>query len=34
MEDGVNVPGRGEVELGSHQGDEFRNNEGAIAFGG
>jgi hypothetical protein len=34
MEDRVNVPGRGEVELGSHWGDEFRNNEGTITFGG
>jgi hypothetical protein len=34
MEDGMNVPRRGEVELGSHRGDEFRNDKGAIAFGG
>jgi hypothetical protein len=34
MEDGMNVPGRGEVELGSYWGDKFRNNEGTIAFGG
>jgi hypothetical protein len=34
MEDGMNVPGRGEVEFGSHWGDEFRNGEGAIMFGG
>jgi hypothetical protein len=34
MEDRVNVPGRGEVELGSHRGDEFRNDKGAVPFGG
>jgi hypothetical protein len=34
MEDGVNVPRHGEVELGSHRGDEFRNDEGTVAFGG
>ena len=33
MEDGMNVPGRGEVEFGSYWGDEFRNGEGAITFG-
>jgi hypothetical protein len=34
MEDRMNVPGRGEVKLGSHRGDEFRNNERAVTFGG
>jgi hypothetical protein len=33
MEDGVNVPGRGEVELGSHGGDKFRDDEGSVTFG-
>jgi hypothetical protein len=34
MKDRMNVPGRGEVKLGSHWGDEFRNNEGAVMFRG
>jgi hypothetical protein len=34
MEDGVNVPGRGEVELGSHWGYELRNGKGAVTFWG
>jgi hypothetical protein len=34
VEDGVNVPGRGEVKLGSHWGDEFRDNEGTVTFRG
>jgi hypothetical protein len=34
MEDGMNVPGRGEVKLGSHWGNEFRNDKGTITFGG
>jgi hypothetical protein len=34
MKDRVNVPGCGEVKLGSHWGDEFRNNEGAVTFRG
>jgi hypothetical protein len=34
MKDRVNVPGRGEVKLGSHGGDEFRNEEGSISFRG
>jgi hypothetical protein len=33
MEDRVNVPRRGEVESGSHRGDEFRNGERAVSFG-
>jgi hypothetical protein len=33
MEDGVNVPGRGEVEFGSYGGNEFRNGEGSVTFG-
>jgi hypothetical protein len=32
MEDGVDVPGRGEVKLGSHGGDKFRNDEGTVTF--
>jgi hypothetical protein len=34
MEDRVDIPGRGEVELGSHRGYKFRDNEGAVPFGG
>jgi len=34
MEDGVDVPGRGEVKLGSHRGDEFRDDEGTVTFRG
>jgi hypothetical protein len=34
VEDRVNVPGCGEVELGSYWGDEFRNGKGAVMFGG
>jgi hypothetical protein len=34
MEDGMNVPGRGEVELGSHWGNEFRNGKGTVTFRG
>ena len=34
VEDGVNVPGRGEVKSGSYWGDEFRNDEGTVSFGG
>jgi hypothetical protein len=34
MKNRVNVPGRGEVEFGSHRGDKFRNDEGAVSFGG
>jgi hypothetical protein len=34
VEDRVNVPGRGEVKLGSHRGDEFRDKEGAVSFRG
>jgi hypothetical protein len=34
MKDRVNVPRRGEVKLGGHWGDEFRNDEGAIALRG
>ena len=34
MEDGVNVPRRGEVKLGSHRRDEFRDGKGAVAFRG
>jgi hypothetical protein len=34
MENRVNVPGCGEVESGGHRGDEFRNDEGAVSFGG
>jgi hypothetical protein len=33
MEDGMNVPGCGEVEFGSYRGDKFCNDEGAITFG-
>jgi hypothetical protein len=34
VEDRMNVPGRGEVESGSHRGDEFRNSEGSVSLGG
>jgi hypothetical protein len=34
MEDGVNVPRRGEVKLGSYRGDEFCDGKGAVAFRG
>jgi hypothetical protein len=34
VEDRMDVPGRGEVELGSHRGDEFCDNERAVSFGG
>jgi hypothetical protein len=34
MEDGVNVPRRGEVKLGGHWGYEFRNGKGAVTFRG
>jgi hypothetical protein len=34
MEDGMNVSGCGEVKFGSYWGDEFRNGEGAVTFGG
>jgi hypothetical protein len=34
MKNGVNVPGRGEVKLGSHWGDEFRDDERSITLRG
>jgi hypothetical protein len=34
MEDGMNVPGHGEVELGSYRRNEFRDGKGAVAFRG
>jgi hypothetical protein len=33
MEDGMNVPRRGEVKLGCHRGYEFHDGKGAVAFG-
>jgi hypothetical protein len=34
VEDRMDVPGRGEVKLGSHRGDKFRDSEGTVSFGG
>jgi hypothetical protein len=34
VKDRMNIPGRGEVELGSHWGNEFRDREGTVPFRG
>jgi hypothetical protein len=34
MEDGVDVPGHGEVKLGSYRRNEFCNEKGAVTFRG